>query len=406
MKVSQKIRVINPSGPVWLEGGATRKEKAIGIYSDVKTMALYLEINEKRLIFCTVDAIAFEVKDIEYLKEEISNKTKICNESIFIVATHTHSAPAVRLNENRLLENADHKAFIFSQVIAVCVDSLEDVVECEAYYQKKEVLGYYGNRDSIEKEGDQQVTLIRFVKDNQIVAALFHLHVHPTFLDQNYLLVSSDIAGSLRHHMQTQIGIEPVFACGITGDMSSRFYRKDQSYFELERTGKKITQEILTAPLVKLEINRLEMDEVIYKIRRELLMSDHYAKYESYLKQKETETNPIELRLLETKIKRTKALIDNKVTKIESDWVTNIIDFGDLCFVTFNNDPVVSFGKQIKKANQSKLCLTFSHVNGEEGYLVEKQDFNTGYIGNVTKALPGQAEEYIESIAFKVSQLR
>ena len=185
--------------------------------------------------------------------------------------------------------------------------------------------------------------------------------------------------------------------------MSSRYWRKDQSYFELENSARGIAEKVMSFETSgNLELDEISIKEVGYLIHREIDLNEWKIKLEKYLEQEKTETDPIEARLLQTKIRGARNMVNSKETLIHLVLKTAIITLGDLQVVTFNNDPVVYFGKQIKAASKAKLCITMNHVNGEVGYLVQREDFNTGYIGNVTKALPGQAEEYIEKIIEKL----
>lgn len=399
LQVSLKQSTVNPTSPIWQAGGATRTDKAKGVYSDIKCMVLALKVNHEEMLLATLDATAIPNEDIEWLKKEIHKACGLAEDRIFIAATHTHSAPALRSNNPDQVDQT-YKQWVFDTLIKTAKEAMTTREDATCSYQKGEVIGFYGNRDKKEKAGDQSVYILKFKNNqNQNIAALVNIHCHPTFLDQSMLMVSSDIAGALRKYLKEPFGVEPIFVCGVTGDMSSRYYRQGQDYFELERCGKGIADEILKFDDEQpLNLDSMEIKEVEYYIHREIDMNDYKTKLESYLKQKETETNPIELRLLATKIKGAETFIKANETTIHVDLKTSIINLGELQIVTFNNDPVVEFGKWIKQASKHKLSMTWNHLNGEVGYLVEKEDFNTGYIGNVTKALPGQAEEYIQKI--------
>lgn len=401
LKVSCKQCTVNPDYPVWQAGGATRTKKALGIYNDIKVMAMAIEINESGMLMISVDATALTNEDVAGLKKQIQQRTKIREAAIFIVATHTHSAPALRSNTiNSDQVDLNYKQFVFEKIIEISALAVASVEEAEAFVQQGEVWGYYGNRDDKNKAGDQTVTSIQFRNAaGNNVAVLLNLHCHPTFLDQNLLMISSDLAGVLRENLAGAYGVEPMFVCGVTGDMSSRYYRQGQDYFELERAGKGISKAILDFDKAEpLKLNEMNIQEVNYLIHREIDLGEIESKLNMYLEQKETETDPIELRLLATKIRGARNTLLENQKQIHIELKSAIITLGDLQIVTFNNDPVVKFGKQIKQASKRKCCITMNHVNGEVGYLVEKEDFNTGYIGNVTKALPGQAEEYIQKI--------
>ncbi len=408
LSVSLKQTIVNPDHPVWQAGGATRTQKARGVYSDVKVMALTLKINQKWMILTTVDATALETKDVEDLQEQISAATGIDQEAILIVATHTHSAPALKESSSTSKQvDEGYKRSVFAALVDTAVSSAQSCQEATAYAQTGELIGYYGNRDQKEKEGDQSACLLTFRDQaGKVIAALVQLHCHPTFLDQSWLMISADLAGALREALGRSLGVEPMFVCGVTGDMSSRYWRKSQDYFTLEKSAQEMADRILKfRPEKPLELNTLRIEQVEKHIHHPVNLIDLKNKLDRYLQQQKTETDPIEQRLLATKIRNARASLDSGETEIDLMWKTSIITLGDLQLVTFNNDPVVYFGKQIKAASSKKLCLTLNHVNGEVGYLVEKSDYQTGYIGNVTKALPGEAEEYIAAIVERVKQI-
>lgn len=407
LKAASKSAVVTPNYPVWQAGGATRKEKAIGVYSDVKAMVLLLEINSSPLLLASIDATALDPADNEVLVQRISSTAKIDPGHIFIAATHTHSAPALRNNSNdQNVVDPEYKEHVFNTLVQLTLECSENLEEASVFYRKGEIIGYYGNRDCKDKEGDQSCVLLEFKNQaGKNIAALVNLHCHPTFLDQSRLLISADLAGALRKYLSAPLGIEPLFICGVTGDMSSRYWRKDQSYFSLEHSAQAIAEKILQFPKAEeLHLDQMKMKYIEYPIHQKIDHVAWQAKLDQYLKQDETETDPIEKRLLQTKIRGARNMLRVKESTVDLLLRSAIIDLGELQIVTFNNDPVVAFGKKIKQASPKKLCITLNHVNGEVGYLVEKADFDTGYIGKVTKAEPGQAEEYIDQIIAKLKE--
>jgi hypothetical protein len=68
--------------------------------------------------------------------------------------------------------------------------------------------------------------------------------LHPTILQVDNTLVSADYPGAIRAYLaRTRPGVPMMFAQGSTGDQSSRYFRKDQSFDEVDRFGTAIGRE-------------------------------------------------------------------------------------------------------------------------------------------------------------------
>ena len=407
IKAALNNRIVTPDHALWQAGGATRKAKATGVYSDVKVFSLVIQVDDSKIVFTTLDTVALSDEAVDQLRNRISEATGIDYENVYVIVTHTHSAPMLKeadKDDDRV--DLEYRAYVFDEAVAVSKDSAENLKDVSRVtVSTGEIYGFYGNRDSREKPGDQQGFLLKFYgKDDELVAAMVNIHCHPTFLNQSWLLISADMAGGLRKYLAKELGIEPLYASGTTGDMSSRFYRRSQDYFELERCSKGIADAILGFTDVReLDLKEIKTVQEKYIIHREQDLDEYRRKLDEALAQQPlVENDPVESRLVATKITKFRQVLKENNPIIHVELNTSIINMGDLQIVTFNNDPVVSFGKAVKNASKAKCCFTLNHCNGEVGYLVEKEDFNTGYIGNVTKALPGQAEEYIENIIKKL----
>ena len=106
---------ITPSDPVRMAGYASnaRKQLSQGVSSDLFAKAMAIEdVNGNRGLLITTDLIGWTAAISEPLYERITAATRLSRRQVLINASHTHTGPAIGLDESKLdhLGNPEHVA--------------------------------------------------------------------------------------------------------------------------------------------------------------------------------------------------------------------------------------------------------------------------------------------------------
>ena len=195
-----------------------------------------------------MDLLFFSRKYVKAVRKEISKKTSIPENNIFISVSHTHSGPwaAGRLDLEALEKGMD----IVSDYVDELNRKLTDLA-IEAYSGtfnarigtgfavcgKEKGIG--GNRRDPEGPVDSKVW-VTAIKDSSDVlkAAMVKYALHPTVLHENSTLVTADYPGYIREYlMQKANDMNLLFMQGTSGDQSTRYFRQGQDFDEARRIG-------------------------------------------------------------------------------------------------------------------------------------------------------------------------
>jgi len=220
----------------------------IGIHDAVYASGLLLDDGQTQLLVICADLVYLDKRTVAEIREAIRERTKIAPGCIMLSASHTHSGPRT----NSWLDEQD-QGYGY-KVSAEYMDSLKGKlvsVAAEAVAAKQPARigfgvgmagkeqGIGGNRHDPDGLSDPAVRVLG-VQDTQgkWLACLVKYSLHPAILQEDNLLVSADYPGYIR---QTLARSKPdavvLFAQGSTGDQSSRFFRKGQTFDEAERFG-------------------------------------------------------------------------------------------------------------------------------------------------------------------------
>ena len=109
-----------------------------------------------------------------------------------------------------------------------------------------EVPGIGGDRNRPERSVDTRVSILAFEgEQGDPEAILFHYACHPTVLSADNLDYSADFPGAARQRIRERYpNAVCLFVNGAAGNISTRFYRHDQSFGEVERLGRLLGERV------------------------------------------------------------------------------------------------------------------------------------------------------------------
>lgn len=240
---------MSPPEGVRLAGYPHFPRNNTGIHDPLFASCLYLSDGKTEIALITLDILFFSKKYTAQIRERVNKLCGLPRENLLICCSHTHSGPWAAGNPE-----LDATAGSSEDIDPDYLVSLLGGAVSAAVKAKKTAFpamigfgtgicgaekGIGGNRRRKDGICDPSLNVIA-VKDEKgtIRGIITNYTLHPTFLHEDSTLVTADYPGYLRetlqkHYPEAVIG----FAQGASGDQSSRYFRKGQSFDEAERVG-------------------------------------------------------------------------------------------------------------------------------------------------------------------------
>ena len=403
MKVSTYKIEITPSGkffPCYLSGHAIRTEKAVGIMHQLWTNALLLSMDGSKMLWITVELIGLNRDFTDNLRKTISERYDIDRDAIYINYVHTHSAPEYQdvsfFGGPGAIKG--YMSFVRSCILEATQNCFEqELQEVKAYYQTVKIEGCYGNRNGKDKPCDKDVTLIKFVHGDNIVAGICNFTNHSTVLGPQNLKVSNDLAGYVARYCEEKWGIYPLVIIGAAGDMSNRLYRKGNDENELNRVGKEMMDQVFAKDkFVELSLHEPKIYNFNYQ---DTFYPDKDAKqkqYDEILAKVNNAKNFDEKKVFSSALAMAKKGLECK--PFDLDMECYYVDMGDLRFFVIPAELFSRFGIQIKEAMNCKCPILWGYCNYSVGYLGNKEDYGASFETAASDIPIGTTEKIVEEI--------
>lgn len=399
LKVGKSHQVITPSGSVAIAGHAMRTEKSTGVHDELEVHALVLDLEGTQCCFINADVIGVSFEFVAAVKQKVQAMLDINPALTVFSVTHTHTGPYFGMSGftgSKSEEDERYEAFVLEKTMEAVQHAAKNMVPfVTVAVRQGEVKGFYGNRNRLDKAGDEVITLLEFKNDaDETVAAFVNMSCHSTVMNPLETQLSADLLGNVRRELLPYLQVEPLMSNGNAGDISNRLYRHGNDFNELKRVtsgiaahvaGFKEKERISLTPVLSKEL----AFEVDYDTEKESLQKA----LEELEKQLETVTEFDARKWLLSEISgyKRKLSVDHVHVTLNS----TVIRLGDLELVVVPCELASAFGKQIKRSSNAKVCLVWGYANGCSTYVVEASEFNGGHDGISTSLKRGQAEEYV-----------
>lgn len=234
---------ITPAPGLQMDGYMARIMASTGVHDPLKAQALVLEYGDRRAALVTLDVMAVSRGFTGELRRDLAALLRTSPDAILICASHTHSGP------RGLQDWSPIGAAVLDRQLAASVQArVRQAVEqardrrhpAQLRSAVGDVSGIGGDRNRPERRVDTRVSVLAFEgADEEPTAILFHYACHPTVLSAENLEYSADFPGAARRRLRERY---PTAVCsfvnGAAGNVSTRFYRRSQSFGEVERLGR------------------------------------------------------------------------------------------------------------------------------------------------------------------------
>ncbi len=236
-----------------MEGYAARVQPSIGIHDPLFAGLILLKQGDEQVLLVSLEQIAISAPVTEKIRAAITLHLPIKHEQILIACTHTHSGPSGYITRFPMLSDSTEPFMVdlLTRKLAGAASQLWLQLEpVSLELGQDQIFGLGHNRNDINEETQDHELLVLVMKSlaGFPKAMWVNYGCHPTILGHDNRMISADFPGAARQAL-TRYYPETVwlFMNGASGDISTRFTRREQNFAEVERSGILLAGSVLKA---------------------------------------------------------------------------------------------------------------------------------------------------------------
>lgn len=368
-----------------MAGFDRRKDPSVGTLDGLEVCVLTLEDQLGfPFLMCVFDLLGTDSNLCIHVREAVASQLEIPVERIWVLATHTHSAPTGHFSGYQSYD-VRYVDYLTEQAVSAAVQAFENLQPAAVSTALVQATGIASLRNRGREGSDFPMPLpLVFLGEN----VLARISCHPTVLDEKNLLYSRDLPGQLRDGLSR--GRSCLVINGPCADLSTRFTRQASNAEELKRLGRILTDTVRTAKPQSVcdfgkEIKTSE--RVIYLSRSASLRGEKKDALLAALRQKAAACTDLQaLREYDSRI----AVLERSDVGAEKN---RMIRIGA---VNFGGTILVGVPFEVDYADGSDLEYTLSQIAEQDVHLV---CYTFGYDGYLPSGAPLSAESSYEDIA-------
>jgi hypothetical protein len=241
---------ITPAVGDGFDGYGARTGMSTGVHDPLLAQLLLLRAGDQQAAIISMDLLGVSLGFTKRVRSGIENAIGVPPACTMIAGSHTHAGPSGFLPAHpgiKAKEDPDKQRFAEQKLIGAAMWASNQLQPARLGAATGRVTGIGLNRNNPEQLVDDQVIVLRVdAESGSPLAVLMNYGCHPTVLGYDNLLYSADFPGAARAALRKiYTDTAFMFANGASGDISTRFTRRDQSYSEVERLGRLLAGEVL-----------------------------------------------------------------------------------------------------------------------------------------------------------------
>lgn len=245
---------ISPRPGVPLGGYPHFTRPNTGVHDPLRASCLVLDDGTTRLALVGMDMLTCSRRDALEVRRRAASRTGIPAEHIAIFCSHSHSSPEgcffmeLDAPHDMAAPDPEYIAWLRNTLTDLIAEAAAAPFDARLAVDKGRCgreCGVGGNRRDPDGAADPEVWTVG-VQDagGRWRAALVKYALHPTVLHEDNTRVSADYPGAVRRCVEGEFpGLVMLFAQGVAGDQSTRYFRQGQSFEEADRIGSAIGRE-------------------------------------------------------------------------------------------------------------------------------------------------------------------
>lgn len=435
---------ITPALGVYMHG-YFHARYAEGVLDELEANVLALSVDDTRVLVVILDVCGVPRKEVNILKEAISETTGVPADAIYIAATHTHTGPEVSSDfaDARVRDyfvslklgilSAAHQALANLRPARMGwrVGTAKDIGFNRRFRMKDGTVRSspgYMHPDIVEPIGvvDDRVSMIRFDQEGGSNIVLVHYGMHPDTFGGSK--ISADWPGFARRTVERAIpGTKCLFLTGPQGDigaqnvwatdgMTNGLHLTPDGYWKGYGHTQHIGMVIAGAVLqVYSKANYRDVDSLAF-MEKEILIPSNKATPEELKKAygimdlhnagKDDEIPFTAMELVTVLGEATRMVRLKDAPDAFSMYLVGL-RLGSVALLGIPGEPFGRIGVEIRKTADWELILPSCCTNGYEGYFPMMECYEEGgYEARSSRFKPGVAERIIEAGTNLLGELR
>ena len=415
-KIGYAKATINPPLGTDLAGHAIKERKAIGIHDDLYCRVLVLELQEEDYCLIQNDLIGLDYEFVDTLKRNLIS-LGFKDQNIFIGCTHTHSGPRGLSKDGNLspeyieMVKGEYDEALINQYLTTMIETTKKAgtnkAFCEIRYGFTEVYDVCCNRNHKEKPGDPWLFALEFLRTDGKKLLLYNYACHPTIVNHGNHYVTADFPYGVANLCEGKEYEQVIFINGSSGDISTRFTRKEASFTEIDRIGDILWGHIKTAlsNADAKSIDKISIIDSTYKmlLKKADTVEVAKAKLEKYQKELEVaiKDNLPNRRTYESFVEGAQFGLFRAYSHSGEEYTEvhyKILKLNDLTFVFVPSELFSDLSNPLRIEYGKKLIFC-THFNGSLGYIADSFSYeNDTYETQTSNFEKGQGEAFMECI--------
>ena len=415
LRAGTSIIDISPGKGIELAGYPHFLRHNTGVHDPLYASCILIDNEKIKVALICMDILFFSKKYVREVRRRVCEKIDIMPANIMISCSHTHSGPwaSGRLDlealEKDLKPDYAYIADLKEKIVDLICKANENMFQAKIgadYGICGKEFGVGGNRRTPGGPSDPEVWVVgvKDLKDN-FKAALVKYSLHPTVIHEESTLVTADYPAYIRKYLsETKPGMIMLFAQGTSGDQSTRYFRKGQSFDEAERIGNeigKVSSQVLDSLQFSQKLQLFSESREINidlrvlpsekeAVRNVKITSKKLEKLKNenapYMEIQNANLSNLgaESTLCYTKLKNKGVSIEREAEELPVE--VQVIGIGDTQIVGLQGEIFVEFGLEIQKKSPIKKTFVIELANGAlPGYVcTEKAIAEGGYEAETT----------------------
>ena len=380
---------ITPPVGGFMDGYVARTEKSRGIHDPLKAQALYLEQGAAQVLILTCDIIAIDLEFTRQVRQAIGSALNIPQKSILLACSHTHSGPQGFLPDMPIMSNLKDPVLTEitkRKLVGAAQWAVANSQPASLSYGCHNLNGLGKNRnDPIQGAFDSQLSLLRLDDSaKNPLAVLFNFGCHPTIMGYDNLQISADYPGSARQFLKQHFpACTFLFTNGASGDVSTRFTRREQSFDEVERMGLLLASGVLQAMLNAKPLDTEPISTKYIPVDLPLRDLPTIAETRTKIEQLQAElerfnqakASPASMRKIVTQLEGAHGQLEmasqfENVKSIQTE--LQFLRIGSIVLIGIPGEPFSQTVLDIKKNCQPKVVIPVSYANDYQGYFPDQ----------------------------------
>jgi neutral ceramidase len=370
------------------DGYAARAGKSQGVHDPLLGQVLLLRSGKKQIVLITLDLLGVSLDFTRKVRAGIEQAVGVPLDGTIIVCSHTHSSAAGFLPPHPGITTSvdlGQQEVVSRQLIGAAVWANHELQPATLGLGRGEVEGIGLNRNDPAQPVDPEVTVLRIdALFGQPLAVLINYGCHPTVLGYQNLLYSADYPGAVRSTLR-KIYPETIFMYtnGASGDISSRFTRRDQSFHEVERMGRilggevlKVMQTITTQPEQELESRVIPVELGFRPFPGHVEAQRELKRLTKELENlKANNASHGEIRKAVTRVEGATgqaAMAEELEGRSGNKSQVHFLKIGDLALVGLPGEPFTRTVLEIKEGSPHPHTIVLSYANDYQGYFPDR----------------------------------